>query len=124
MIMGILAAAALHAVPRDAAVQRHIACVRTEERQPDGPGDVREGLAPEATPLPMIVGFARVIEFCHREREQAIVALRASARLRHSDWKEEEVNRGAELALSRLELELVSAGLAPVMTSHGPIDDF
>ena len=55
----------------DEPVRAHIACFRNAERRGSGPSDAREALGPDPEPLPLIVSHARVIEFCHRERDDA-----------------------------------------------------
>jgi len=108
----------------DGPVRAHIACLRNAERRGSGPSDAREALGPDPEPLPLIVSHARVIEFCHRERDDAILFLRASIKGRHPDWSGLRIDHGAEKALTLIELRMFEAVVRPEMTSHGPVEEF
>lgn len=105
----------------DGAVRQYRECLRLTERGPPG---AREAMKPDPLSLPRIAAFARVIEFCRSDRSAAILSLRTAIQRRHPDWAAERVGEGAELAASRLELEMLKRQLAPEMTSHGPIEDY
>lgn len=115
--------ATLAFVAEDEANRRYLRCLRYQEHAGDGPTSAREGLRPDPQPLPLIVGFGRVIEFCGRERAASISAIRNAILKRHPTWTSGMVVEGAENVLSRIESELFRKLISPVVTTHGPVED-